>query len=220
MWAGAVSKVYDSIYQEIVSGERPPGSAISEMEVSSKLNVSRSPVREALKIMQTEELVTYYPGRGNFVTVLTQQDIEEIFDLRELFELTALKNACQYMPKERCDSIEKMLLELTEQSSADEYYAANSVDHTYVINSSGNTRLVKFYNQIIAQMNVINRISSRSPTHFRHSTEYHLKIIRAIRNKNEEEARQALAHHLGEVRRETISNFVMVRFSTGSGKEF
>ena len=210
--AGAVSKVYDHIYQEILTGERPLGSAISEADVSAKLSVSRSPVREALKILQSEGLVTCYPERGTFVTDITSQDIEEIFDLRELFETFALKNTCKYMPIEQCNLIEQELLSLDQNTEPEIYYQANSRIHTAIIHFSGNKRLIRYYKLIMAQNAIINRISSMTPTHFRNSTQYHLDIIRAIRNRDEEKAREVLLTHLREVRGETIANFAAMRY--------
>ena len=210
--AGAVSKVYGHIYQEILTGERPLGSAISEADVSSKLNVSRSPVREALKILQTEGLVTCYPERGTFVTDMTSQDIEEIFDLRELFETFALKNTCKYMPTEQCDLIEKELLSLDKTSEPETYYQVNEKIHTSIINFSGNKRLIRYYKLIMAQNAIINRISSMTPTHFQNSTQYHLKIIRAIRDRNERKAQEVLLAHLREVREETVINFAAMHY--------
>ena len=95
--SAAVNKVYAYLYNGILSGDIPLGSPIAELEVGKALGLSRSPVREALKRMEGEGLVSHYVGRGTFVTDITVRDLEEIFELRIMFELHSLPSACVYM---------------------------------------------------------------------------------------------------------------------------
>ena len=81
--------VVDVLRSLIVNGELSPGTHLLEKEISGKLNVSRGPVREAFRILETEGLVECYVGRGSFVTQISEKDIKEIYSLREILEEAA-----------------------------------------------------------------------------------------------------------------------------------
>lgn len=158
------------------------------MEIGEALGLSRSPVREALKRMEAEGLVSHFPGRGTFVTDITQRDLEEIFELRIMFELHALHTACRYFDEEMLDRLEQAFLDLNENSDPQQYYDANHLLHTSIIAYGGNSRLEKFYDMLTAQFAIVNRISARDPEHFNASKKKHLNIIRALKQRDETSA--------------------------------
>ncbi len=204
---GAIDKAYQYLYGGILSGELPLGSPISEMEISAALKISRSPIREALRRMETEGLVHRYPGHGTFVTNITQKDLEDIFELRIMFELQALHTAYKYFDSEYLDALERDFMYLNPDSQPQQYYDANTRLHTGIIAYAGNERMEKFYNQLLAQMAIVNRISARDPEHFVLSREKHLAIVQAIKQRDLEKAEQYLRAHLEEVRDRTIKGY-------------
>lgn len=204
---GAVDKAYQYLYGGILSGEFPLGSPISEMEISTTLKISRSPIREALRRMETEGLVRRFPGRGTFVTNITQRDLEEIFELRIMFELQALHTACQYFDDEYLDGLERDFTSLNPDSHPQQYYDANTRLHTGIIAYAGNERMEKFYQQLLSQMAIVTRISARDPEHFVLSREKHLAIVQALKKRDLENAEKYLRAHLEEVRDRTIKEY-------------
>ena len=204
---GAAGRAYDYLYSGILSGEFPLGSPIAEVEIGEALGLSRSPVREALKRMEAEGLVSHFPGRGTFVTDITQRDLEEIFELRIMFELHALHTACRYFDEEMLDRLEQAFLDLNENSDPQQYYDANHLLHTSIIAYGGNSRLEKFYDMLTAQFAIVNRISARDPEHFNASKKKHLNIIRALKQRDEASAERYLFQHLNEVRDRTIKEY-------------
>ena len=204
---GAIGKAYQYLSEGILSGELALGSPISEMEISIKLKISRSPIREALRRMESEGLVYRYPGRGTFVTNITQRDLEEIFELRIMFEVQALNTACQHFDAEFLDSLEKDFTYLNPDSHPQQYYEANARLHRGIIVYAGNERMAKFYRQLQAQIAIVNRISARDPEHFVLSREKHLAIVRALKAKDLDEAKKQLREHLEEVRDRTIKEY-------------
>ena len=198
---------YKYIYEGILSGRFPMGFPIVEGEIGVALGLSRSPVREALRRMEMEGLVKLYPGRGTFVTDLTQHDLEEIFDLRFLLELHALETACKYMEDEVLIELETNFLELTDSSEPQQYYDANARLHFTIIEYGGNSRMIGFYNMLSSQLAVVNRISSRYAGHFKESKKEHFDIIKALKRRDIEKARHYLSDHLNRVRVQTIDAF-------------
>lgn len=204
---GAIDKAYRYLYEGILSGELPLGSPISEMEISATLEISRSPIREALRRMETEGLVFRFPGHGTFVTNITQRDLEEIFELRIMFELQALHTAYRYFDDEYLEALERDFTYLNPDSQPQQYYDANTRLHTGIIAYAGNERMEKFYKQLLAQMAIVNRISARDPEHFVLSREKHLAIVKALKKRDLHKAEENLRAHLEEVRDRTIKGY-------------
>ena len=83
-------QAYDYIRKRIITGSLKDGTPILENDLSDELHMSRTPIREALRDLEAEGAVVSYAFRGTFVTALTPYDVEDIFDLRLLFELWVL----------------------------------------------------------------------------------------------------------------------------------
>ncbi|WP_072524724.1 GntR family transcriptional regulator [Clostridium sp. Marseille-P3244] len=205
--SAAVNKVYDYLYEGILSGEIPLGSPIAEQDVGKKLGLSRSPVREALKRMEANGLVSHYLGRGTFVTDITVRDLEEIFELRRMFELHSLSSACMYIDDDTLDKLQDAFENLNERSSAQEYFDANKLLHSSIISYGNNLRLEKFYNMLLAQFAIVNRISARDPEHFNRSKSIHLNIVKAMKDRDVERAKKLLGEHLNQVEEQTIREY-------------
>ena len=211
MSVGLSDTVYDYIYQKILAGELKLGSPISEVAISKELGLSRSPIREALIRLERVGLIIQYPGRGSFVVDFSLQDIDEIFDTRNLFETYALRKAFSHMDTELLDRIEREIIQIANGGAPNAYFKANSSLHAAIISFSGNKRVQRFYEQISAQISVINRISALDPSHFSLSTKRHLAIIHAMKNGDLEEAEKNLLLHLEEVRTSTKKNYAIKR---------
>ena len=84
---------YDYLREEIVSNRLPFGSPVLEQTVADALNISRTPIREAIKQLESDGLVVCYPFQGPFVTTVTHEDFEEICELRTLIEHYALEKS-------------------------------------------------------------------------------------------------------------------------------
>ena len=205
--SASVNKVYDYLYNGILSGDIPLGSPIAELELGKALGLSRSPVREALKRMEGEGLVSHYLGRGTFVTDITVKDLEEIFELRIMFELHSLTSACEYMDDDVLSELQNAFESLDENSSEQEYFDANRLLHSSIISYGGNLRLEKFYNMLLAQFAIVNRISARDPEHFATSKAIHLNIIKAMKERDVQRAQELLKEHLTQVRERTILEY-------------
>ncbi len=87
--------VRDEVRRRIVDGELPPGARLVERQIATDLGVSRVPVREALKALQAEGFAEDRPRRGMVVRVLTERDIEDLFDVREALEAVLCRRVAQ-----------------------------------------------------------------------------------------------------------------------------
>ena len=192
--------VYNYLYEQIVSYKLKPGDPIIEQDVSSLLGCSRTPVREAIRILTAEGLVRNIPARGAYVLEISLQDIEEIFSLRKMLELGALKEGLLRISDEEIQNVEAMLAGLDQHSEFDAFFKSDRLLHDMIVRNSGNKRLMKFLGMINAQVERVRRISALRPQRLLNSKKEHLEIIEAIKARNLERASKFLDEHIENVK--------------------
>ena len=207
---GLKNVAYDYLLDAITSYELKPGQAIVEQDISDKLGISRTPIRDALKQLESEGLVRHFPSRGTFVTNITVQDVDEIFQLRELFEITALKNAIHSITEEELDYIEERLRYLDDKRSEENptketFYNSDRELHALIMKYSGNSRMIKFHKTLEVQLEQLRRISAMTPMRLVKSRQEHLDIIYALRTRDLAHATRALLIHLQNIKASTLN---------------
>ncbi len=150
--AGAAGRVYEHLFRQIVHGGLAANTLLSESELAKQMESSRTPVREALLMLEGEGLVKRYPGRGYLVTEITPQDVDEIFELRLQLELLALRKAYADLSPELLLGLEAQLDQLDQDSSPDEFYCADRTLHELLAQYCGNARLQSFLNTLDSQI--------------------------------------------------------------------
>lgn len=203
--SGATKRVYDYLYDEIVSGRLVPGSALSEQEISARLQTSRSPVREAMMVLESKGMVRRYPGRGCFVAEITVQDLKEIFGLRALLEVEALRLSYQLLDRHKLEQLYEDLQRLTPEAPTDAYFETDRRLHELLINSCGNMRLILILRTLNGQIEQLRRISARQPQRLSASRQEHLDIIRALLDGDLEQSCQHLRNHISNIQASTLS---------------
>ncbi len=103
------TNLYNEIQKDILSGVIKPGTKLTEHVLCKKYNVSRTPVREAFRQLESDGLIENIPNRGAFAVGLSQRDISDLFDLRCLFEIKAVEWAIQRMDDEDIDSLKETM---------------------------------------------------------------------------------------------------------------
>lgn len=176
-----------------------------EVEIASTLKRSRSPVREALRDLESEGVVVSYPGRGTFVATITPYDVEEIYELRAMFEEYALRKAFNRITKEELDQAEANFTAPNEPFDWEQYHKADRSFHQLYIDKCGSRRLIQFLSTLNFQVERIRRYSDRSKSHSsQERLVEHLEIIQHIRLGDLEGSIKALCVHLRNVSNSAI----------------
>lgn len=194
-----VEEAYDAILDNILSGSFPSGSVVSEVSLAKDLNVSRTPVRQALTRLAKEGLIEHRAGRKPRIAHFSREDVIEIYDMRLLLESAATQRAARRMDP-------RLLADLTRD--ADELAAAaNGPDwtkkaldfdqrfHDAVAAASGNRRL----RQEIAKYRLLVRAFCRmtgNSENLRDALREHQAVLKALAEKVPAAAGQAMAHHV------------------------
>ncbi|MDX6740055.1 GntR family transcriptional regulator [Actinocorallia sp. A-T 12471] len=158
---------YATLRQRIVEVALKPGERLVERDLAAELNVSRIPLREALRMLAAEGLVVIVPGKGALVSPFTPADVRDLFDVREVLESLAARLAAARASAESVERLEKRLEECraaTADADVTRIAAANAAFHAEIIDLADNPLLTSLMSPLAARTEWLFRLtSSRDP---------------------------------------------------------
>jgi DNA-binding GntR family transcriptional regulator len=184
---------------EIVAGRLKPGDRLVEQNIAESCGVSRVPLREALRILATEGLITISPHRGASVNVLSGNDLVELFDARAAIEGHAAMNAAKARPRQANSPMRKAFELMRAAISANDltaYYSSAADFHRELVAAGGNKIMIRLYEQIRHQLSPYQAAMSRLPELPSRSNLEHAQILRAIERGDAPAAREAAESHI------------------------
>src|SRR5690349_8489223 len=134
-------EVASQLRERIFAGELPPGTFLDEARLAEQMSISRTPLREALKVLTVEGLVRHEPRRGSFVNEVTEQDLDEIFPVIALLEGQCARQAAMHASDADLQALEVLHDKLQRHAKAkriNDYYAANFAIHEAIISLANN----------------------------------------------------------------------------------
>jgi DNA-binding GntR family transcriptional regulator len=189
--------VADVLRQAITSGQLRANDPLPQQEIAARLHVSHIPVREALRQLQSEGLVTYQPNRGAAVTAHTPGEIREIYEIRVILETAAIRDAAARLPAGALDRAEKLLDE-AERSRDPIAWGAHDLDfHRILYGLEERPRLRELIDGLLARVDrywLVHGLSQRDRKAFEAD---HRALLAAVRARDGERAARLLAQHLG-----------------------
>ena len=193
-------QVYELLKSAICDGEFAPGQWLQEVELSEKLSVSRSPIREALRQLASDGLVVEVPNKGVFVREFTAKDIEEIFEIRVLTENYAIDKICGHLSDDGARRLQDCMQHVEEtfaKGDLSKYIEADTQLHDLIIELSGNDFLGIIYKRIHIMIQQFRAFSLMdNPQRYNESIIEHRGIVENIINNHPQEAKEINAHHL------------------------
>lgn len=196
---GRKDEAYQYLKNAILSNKLKQGEPIAELTIAEELQMSRTPIREAMRILEHEGLIVSYPARGSFVSVITPLDIEEIYELRLLLESWALERSFPYITAEELDELEQRFHQGYQSRNWETLHEADKDLHALFISKSGSKRIREFVDILNGQSDHIRHTSAMQIDRIELSYKEHLEIIRNIREHNLQRAKDSLHHHLHSV---------------------
>ena len=195
---GRKEEAYQYLKDNIISGVLAPNQPILELTVAETLQMSRTPIREAMRELEAEGLVVSYPSRGSFVAPISSFDVEEIYELRLLLECWALERSINRIQMQELDEVEEMF-RTSVNNNWEKWHFADRKLHGLITDLAGSKRLVEFINILNNQTERIRRLSAFGAQRRQTSYQEHMNIIRSIRQRDLEKAKEQLTLHLRSV---------------------
>lgn len=176
-----------------------PGAWIDEAALAATLGISRTPLREALKVLAAEGLVRLEPRRGCFVNELSEQDLDEIFPLMALLEGRCAYEAARNATAADLDALEDLHLDLARYAGAgqiDAYYETNYQIHEAIQRLAGNRWLSGLIGDLRKVLRLSRHKSLQLPGRIDESCAEHLSVFAALKARDPEGAEAMMKTHL------------------------
>ena len=192
-------EVAERLRQRIFSHELPPGTWIDEQALAVDYGISRTPLREALKVLASEGLVTLKPRRGCYVTEISEQDLDEIFPLMSMLEGRCAFEATLKAKPEDIQRLEAIHAELERHAlggAIDRFFEANQEFHILVQQLSGNRWLLQVIQDLRKVLKLTRMHSLTIEGRLLESLDEHRAIMAAIKAHDPKRAEIAMQDHL------------------------
>lgn len=191
--------VYEGLRTAIIKGIIPVGERINEKEYSLRMNISRTPIREALRRIEEEGLVEYIPRYGTVVKKVTKSDVEEIFKIRLVLEILAATNAMHVMTEEQFVEMESLLEKTAEINRSGDFKRVIGLSgefNSMVFRFSQMPRLESILTKLKDYLTRFRDISLYDPERRIQALEEHVYIYQCMRGQNEELVGTVIKEHL------------------------
>jgi len=192
-------QIYDLVRQLILTGKIAPGDVLDEKSIAASLNVSRTPVREAVKKLSDEHLVDVVAQSGTRATHIDRAEVEQAFLIRRALEMESAAQAAQRMTEAHADALNDLLLQHARAIERRRFAEAIATDdrfHRYIADISNLDRLWRAIDISKAQLDRCRHVMLPRQGQGEATLEQHRNIIRALNSHDAERARRAMADHL------------------------
>jgi DNA-binding GntR family transcriptional regulator len=188
---------YDRLFEEIRSGALKPGARLTETELAERLEVSRTPVREAIRRLESEGLVDHQPRTGAVVRTLDYPEIMELYEMRTVLEGTAARlaaRAASAVELEELQSINDEMAETTGDTAA--LVRLNRQFHARLMDAARNRFLLRSMASVENTLLILGPSSMESSERAREAVGEHQHVVDALTNRDGERAEQAMRRHM------------------------
>ncbi|MBS0426578.1 MAG: GntR family transcriptional regulator [Proteobacteria bacterium] len=196
-------QVAATLREEIFAGTLVPGSFLDEAALCERLEISRTPLREALKVLTAEGLLRHEPRRGCFVAEVTQKDLDEIFPVIALLEGRCAWEAARNATDAELEALESMHEKLARHAKArriNEYYATNFAIHEAIISLADNRWLAQVIGDLRKILKLARLQQLHAPGRLDQSLSEHLAVFAALKARDSDGAEAAMRTHLNRQR--------------------
>ena len=192
-------EVAAQLRERIFAGELMPGTFLDEVRLAEQMKISRTPLREALKVLTAEGLVRHEPRRGSFVNEVTEQDLDEIFPVIALLEGECAREAAAKATDEDLEALQALHDKLNRHAKAkriNDYYATNFAIHEAIIAIANNRWLA----QVIGDLRKIVKLARLQQLHatgrLEQSLSEHMAVFAALQARDAQGAEAAMRTHI------------------------
>ena len=212
-------QVYHALKQDIFNFRLLPGDHFTESQVAENLEVSRTPVREALFRLERDGYLQVHFRSGWSVKPFDFQQFENLYDLRLILETASVKKLCEAVDQSGLAPLEAIWLVPKKARLKDELIVSSYDEqfHVTLVESAGNPEVARVHNDVMERIRIIRRLDFTQPHRVEKTYEEHAQILKAIAQRRPEHAKMLLSAHIAaskaEVRKITLHRLHTARQS-------
>lgn len=192
-------EVAERLRSLILSGQLAPRERINELELCEMFGISRTPLREAIKILATEGLLELLPNRGARVGHVSQAEIEEMLEVVAGLEATAAELACRSISDAEIDMIEAktLVMEKAHQRQDDAaYFTLNREIHEAIMQAARNATLAAIYGNLSSRIQRMRYTAHKTPEQWRRAMDEHNRMVALLRARDGEGLARVMRDHI------------------------
>jgi DNA-binding GntR family transcriptional regulator len=191
-------QAYELLRREIITCALPPGADVSEAELAERLQMSKTPVRDALARLRTDGFVETFPRRGYRIVPMTLADINELIDVRIVIEGGTAALAAERITDEELDELDRLAAysyDFEQKLSLDEFIAANRQFHSAISRAAGRDRLYKLVSHNLDELERFFYLGARIRDVNPETQSDHRRIVQVLSRRDPAAAREILTAH-------------------------
>ncbi|WP_272002476.1 GntR family transcriptional regulator [Roseovarius sp. ZX-A-9] len=192
-------ELVERLQQLIISGDLAPGTKVPEKELCERFDVSRTPMREALKVLASDGLVRLEPNRGAWVTRITASEVEEIFPVLGALEALAGELACAHISDKEIRAVRSahdQMIVSYESGDLDAYFRLNQQIHRMILLAARNDTLTTACQALSMRMQRPRYLANMSDRRWANAMREHEGIITLLEARDGKKLGAALAEHI------------------------
>lgn len=200
--------VFNTLRQGILKGELKPGERLMEIHLANKLGVSRTPIREAIRMLELEGLVKMVPRKGAEVARISKQDLRDVLEVRRSLDSLAVSLACSRITEEEKKTLSQAEDEFERSINTKDATTIAEADvkfHDVILKASKNGRLVQMVNNLAERVYRYRLEYIKDSRNHERLIEEHRRIMKYIEAGDAENARNAIEMHIDNQEKNIIS---------------
>lgn len=177
-------KILETIREAILKGNLKPGEKVAEPELAERFGISRTPIREAFRQLESEGYLTVIPRKGAVVAALSEQDVQEYYAIKSILEGYAAELAADKLSEKeliKLETINNRLKKLAVEGDVKAFYRVHNEFHDLFLKASGNSKLVELIQQLGMKFNRLRMASLSVEGRMDISVAEHEKLLEAFR---------------------------------------
>ena len=191
--------VFNTLREAILKGELKPGERLMELQLASKLGVSRTPIREAIRMLQQEGLAVTIPRRGAEVAKMTEKNMEDVLQIREALEILAVQLACEKVTEQQIVHLGEAVEEFERAVKTGDLKQITQSDidfHDKIYEAADNPKLVSLLNNIREQIYRYRVEYLKEEENYPNLVEEHRRIFAGLKSRDKSFVTEMTEKHL------------------------
>ena len=191
--------VFNTLREAILKGELKPGERLMELQLAAKLGVSRTPIREAIRMLEQEGLAVTVPRKGAEVARMTEKDMEDVLQVREALDELDVNIACEKITEEQLENLRQAMKEFeasTKSGDVKRIAQADVLFHDIIYQSTGNSKLVSMLNNLREQIYRYRVEYLKDADSYPNLMKEHEEIEHALAKRDKKKATTAMQIHV------------------------
>ena len=191
--------VFNTLREAILRGDLVPGERLMELQLASKLGVSRTPIREAIRMLEQEGLAITIPRKGAIVAGMTEKDMQDVLEIREALEELSVQVACDKITEEEIAELQKNMKNFEHSLKSGDLKKMAQADvefHDVIYRATDNPKLISMLNNLREQMYRYRVEYLKNPQNHEQLLKEHEAIYKRIVEKDKDAVTEMIRKHI------------------------